>query len=432
MLEVSNQIHVLNTISDAIASENRFEQLCQVAAEQTCSLLDCKTVLIPILNTDATEYTYQAGFGANTKEIIGETLPIEFGVCGWVFKHHRAWWKGMLNELLPQERTMWESEADNLLLVPLIGKNRFLGGIACQDKDNGFDERDLELLNIIATPVALALENSLLVQGLEHQVSQRTFELSEEKNKAEQANLAKTEFLANISHELRTPMHSILAYSSMGIDKINDADKNKLLKYFTNIHSSGERLLLLLNDLLDLSKLEAGKIDLVVTNVSLQDLIGTAIDENESLASNKGISIKYEAVDFDTSVDLDSAKITQVMNNLISNALEYGAAGKEVSISITKQSLSLNNENNDRDSNALAVSVSDKGVGIPESELHDVFDKFIQSSVTTTKAGGTGLGLSICKEIINEHNGVIYAENNTGGGVTFTFVLPKASTLDIE
>lgn len=397
-----------------------------MAAEQVRDLIQCETTLVPILSDDQSEYTYLSGAGANAQEVIGETLPIVIGVCGWVLRNKKPWWRGMLDDLLPHERNLWEKEASNMLLVPLAGKNRFLGGIACMDKQGGFDERDYELLNIISTPIALALENSLLVNDLESKITSRTAQLLKEKDKAEKANAAKSEFLANVSHELRTPMHVILGYSSMGLNNLDDVDMSKHEKYYANIHKSGERLLLLLNDLLDLSKYEAGKMQLSLSSVQLHDVVCEALQDNEPLARNKKIHITYEPVLSDTTILIDANKIIQVLNNLISNAIKFCAAEGDITVAVYEDYEPLKDgESEARAGGALAVSVTDNGVGIPEQELSTIFDKFIQSSRTSTQAGGTGLGLSICKDIVNQHGGVIYAENNAGPGVVFTFVLPR-------
>ena len=260
----------------------------------------------------------------------------------------------------------------------------------------------------------------------------RTKELIITKDKAYEASRIKSEFLSNMSHELRTPMHAILCFSSMGIDNIDDAEKTKLLKYYTNIHTSGKRLLSLLNDLLDLSKLEAGKIKFSFIQTPLHDLIEAILTEAKVLADDKGVLIHYVPASFDTNAYVDPDKITQVLLNLISNAIKFTAAGEEVIISISEQSLLMGRKSDDISIPALAVSVVDKGVGIPEDELESVFDKFVQSSKTKTKAGGTGLGLSISQEIILNHRGIIYATNNTDKGASFTFVVPREQIVDLN
>jgi diguanylate cyclase (GGDEF)-like protein len=157
------EIALLRETALAVGSELDLDKVLQLVAEKARVLIDAETVLIPILNWDCNEYTYRAGAGRNVEEIVGESLPLDFGVCGWVWRHRRAWWRGVLAELSEQERNSWEKEAGTLILVPLQGRQHFLGGIAGMNKGNGadFGERDLHLLELFAGQVAIAIENAM-------------------------------------------------------------------------------------------------------------------------------------------------------------------------------------------------------------------------------------------------------------------------------
>lgn len=159
-------IAMLKETALAVGSELDFDTVLQLVVDRARELIDAETVLIPLLNPDCDEYTYRAGSGANVEEIVGESLPLDFGVCGWVWKHKRPWWRGMLDELSPQEKNRWEKEAGTLILVPLIGREHFLGGIAGIDKRGGgdFDKRDLDVLTLFAGQVAIAIENAMAMQ----------------------------------------------------------------------------------------------------------------------------------------------------------------------------------------------------------------------------------------------------------------------------
>ncbi|MBT4089659.1 MAG: ABC transporter substrate-binding protein [Deltaproteobacteria bacterium] len=260
---------------------------------------------------------------------------------------------------------------------------------------------------------------------LETEVKARTIAYKKAKEEAELANELKTEFLANMSHELRTPMHHILAYSKNGLEKINKVKKEKLQHYFSQIRISGVRLMSLINDLLDLSKLEAGRMDFELIKTDLALLVGNLISEFSPVAKEKSIDFQLKKSELLTTVLCDELKIGQVLRNLISNALKFTTIGKSISISFDLEELpDRRKRTGEKITPALVVRVKDEGAGIPESELETIFDKFIQSSRTKTRAGGTGLGLSICREIINAHHGKIWAENNSTGGATFSFVLP--------
>jgi len=230
------------------------------------------------------------------------------------------------------------------------------------------------------------------------------------------ANQSKSEFLSNMSHELRTPMHAILSYSGFGVSRIDKAGREKLLKYFQQINTSGQRLLLLLNDLLDMSKLEAGKMELTIEESNLFRLVETCVIEVQSLAEARKTDILVSNIAQPIYLEMDYARISQVVINLLSNAIKFTEDSSCIKVVFADSEINHHK--------AVLLSIEDQGHGIPENELATIFDKFIQSSQTNTGAGGTGLGLSICKEIIDIHHGEIWAENSPDGGAVFYMLLP--------
>jgi len=260
---------------------------------------------------------------------------------------------------------------------------------------------------------------------LEIEIEERTKDYKRAKEEAEQANKLKSEFLANMSHELRTPMHGILSFSKFGIDKIEKASKEKNLKYFKKIRTAGDRLMSLLNNLLDLSKLEAGKEVYKMELVDIEKLTTNIVSEMETIWNDKNLIIEIENSKKPIKITCDITKTEQVIRNLLSNATTFTPENKQITISFSSGELPIGQRLNDKEkTSAITVSIKDEGVGIPDEELDSIFDKFIQSSKTKTGAGGTGLGLAICKEIIEAHNGKIWAENNPEGGSIFSFMLP--------
>jgi signal transduction histidine kinase len=237
--------------------------------------------------------------------------------------------------------------------------------------------------------------------------------LKQEKETAEKANLAKSIFLANMSHELRTPMHGILSFAKFGQQKIEVASKEKLKSYFDEIYDSGSRLMSLLNDLLDLSKLEAGKINYSIKETDLAELASSIISEMKAFAEEKGLKTEIVASKQSASGLFDGARVMQVVRNLLSNAIKFSEKGSTIRIAIGQSP------------EKLTCLVSNQGLGIPETELETIFDKFVQSSKTRTGAGGTGLGLAISREIIQQHGGKIWAESQMNGLTKFTFELPR-------
>jgi len=164
-----DEIALLRETTYAIGSELDLDTVLGLIAKHAQSLLQAETVLVPIIDSGQHEYTYRAGAGKYADEVIGESLPLDIGVCGWIWKHRKPWWRGMLSELTPQERNRWEKEATTLLMVPLIGRKQFLGGIAGFNKSNGevFSQNDLHLLELFAGQAAIAIENALAMETVE-------------------------------------------------------------------------------------------------------------------------------------------------------------------------------------------------------------------------------------------------------------------------
>jgi signal transduction histidine kinase len=237
--------------------------------------------------------------------------------------------------------------------------------------------------------------------------------------RAEEASTAKSGFLAYMSHEFRTPMHAILAYTKMAQEDIRTEDPSKVEKYIENARTAGLRLLDLLNNLLDFAKLEAGKIELQTGKANFQDIIEGCQRELNSLLEEKRLRVSIAATSNDTCAIVDYARMTQVLINLFSNAIKFSPAGGRIQVELSDSQLPGGCP-------ALQCSISDQGMGIPEQELGMIFDRFSQSSTTTRKSsGGTGLGLTICRELIGLHGGNIWAANRPEGGAVFTFTVPR-------
>jgi signal transduction histidine kinase len=246
-------------------------------------------------------------------------------------------------------------------------------------------------------------------------IETRDMQINQEKTIAETANQAKSVFLANISHELRTPMHGILSFARFGLRDASSATREDLSSYFNEIMGSASKLMELLNDLLDLSKLESGRMEYNKYTCDLFSLCQGVNSEFTASMQERHLTCSLQKDSSSTHAVIDPNRITQVLRNLVSNAIKFASENTEIVLSI----YSLSDQ--------LHVSVTNVGVDIPERELESIFDKFVQSSKTRTNAGGTGLGLAICREIIGQHGGKIWAQSGADGITRFIFSLPHGS-----
>jgi signal transduction histidine kinase len=242
---------------------------------------------------------------------------------------------------------------------------------------------------------------------------------AEAKRVAEEANRAKSEFLANMSHELRTPMHAISSFSRFGLERGALAERGKLLHYFANIDMSATRLMSLLNDLLDLSKIEAGKFTFTFARTDVAEVIGAVVAEFEEMARSRRVAFDARLPAGSVPAEIDGPRMQQVIRNLVSNAMKFSPAGGRIHLTLADCP-----PPSGATGQWLEMVVSDDGPGIPPGELELVFDKFVQSSKTKTGAGGTGLGLAITREFVHAHGGQVFARNRPAGGAEFHVVFP--------
>jgi signal transduction histidine kinase len=241
--------------------------------------------------------------------------------------------------------------------------------------------------------------------------------LTEQKEKAEEAVKAKAEFLSNMSHELRTPMHAILGYSEICRTEADEGNIRDIPKYMQNIRLSGKRLLSLLNDLLNLAKMEAGKVEYRLELADMKEVVDHALIELDPLIKAKDVKVCVRLGDRAEAV-FDKLQMIQVLVNLLSNAVKFSTPGSRIAIELSQERAPDSGPE-------LRCRVIDEGPGIPETELQTIFDEFVQSSKTKTGAGGTGLGLAICRNIVKAHSGRIWAENGKPKGAIFTFLIPQ-------
>ncbi|MEW6165368.1 MAG: PAS domain-containing sensor histidine kinase [Pseudomonadota bacterium] len=261
-------------------------------------------------------------------------------------------------------------------------------------------------------------------EKLRELVEAQTADLLRAKEAAERASQAKSDFLANMSHELRTPMHAILSFARFGRDRAATAAPEKLEGYFRHIHASGERLLDMVNDLLDLSRLEAGGMHYAKGRFDLRSAFDEVLDELEPLLEGRGLDCAVEDAIDEHHVWGDRKRVQQVLRNLLGNAIKFSPVGGRIAVEFAAASLPGGRRATDNGRMAaLRVTVADQGPGIPEGEREMIFEKFAQGSLTGD-VGGTGLGLAISRRIVHDHLGTIAARDRAEGGAAFDVLLP--------
>ena len=258
--------------------------------------------------------------------------------------------------------------------------------VECVEEDETEAESYLCIVRDVSEERRILHELKLHRDQLNAMVFARTKDLEAERQKAEKASRAKTEFLANMSHELRTPMHAILSFAEMGQTRIDKVSVERLGYYFQRIDESGHRLLRLINDLLDVSKAEAGRMELMYSETSIVQLVDSVRAEFESLFLDKALTFTL-SVDqaCPASISLDRQKILHVLQNLLSNAVKFSAREGDIKVIIQPEEryLKTNDKSHEEQKQeGISISVSDMGVGIPDAELSLIFSKFVQSSQT--------------------------------------------------
>jgi len=277
-----------------------------------------------------------------------------------------------------------------------------VGGLVVSRKSPGeYSPEVVSLLKTFASQSVLAIQNARLFR-----------EIEEKGRQLEIASKHKSQFLANMSHELRTPMNAILGYTELIQDQIYGEVPEKIRDVLERVQASGRHLLGLINDVLDLSKIEAGQLTLSLADYSLKEVVQAVFTATESRAAEKKLALKITVPPDLPPGKGDERRLTQVLLNLVGNAIKFTEVG-EVRMEVAAQD------------SAFLVSVSDTGPGIAPADQERIFEEFQQAdSSSTRKKGGTGLGLAITKRIIELHGGRIWVESAPGQGSTFRFTLP--------
>ncbi len=353
----------------------------------------------------------QAGFGERDwQDLVGVTIPMdEAGALAAVWRDGEPL---LFNEThaLPEEYHLRPPYSElaglrvkSFLAIPMIARGRTVGVLSADNRTSRapIPAHTVDLLQTFAAQAAVAVENARLFG-----------EIQEKGHQLELASKHKSQFLANMSHELRTPMNAVLGYTDLILDDIFGEVPEPIRDTLERIKSNGQHLLGLINDVLDLAKIEAGQLTLSLGDYSMGEVVHAVVSAVESLAAGKNLVLKA-MVPADLPAGLgDERRLTQVLLNLAGNAIKFTDTG---GVSIEARA----------SDGVFVVSVSDTGPGISPADQQSIFEEFqqVDSSSTRTK-GGTGLGLSISRRIVELHGGRLWVESTLGAGSTFSFTVP--------
>ena len=289
-----------------------------------------------------------------------------------------------------------------VLSVPMLREDQVVGGLSLVRKTPGeFSPGVIGLLRTFATQSVLAIQNARLFR-----------EIADKSREVEAASRHKSEFLAHMSHELRTPLNAIIGFSEVLTDRTFGELNEKQDEFLRDISASGRHLLSLINDILDLAKVEAGRMELTPTDFDLPNAIENALIVVREQASRRGVALGHTIEPGLGPIRADERKVKQVLLNLLSNALKFTGEGGRVHLGV-----GVRNE-------MVEISVADTGVGIAPEDQEAVFEEFRQVGPTARTVEGTGLGLAVARRFIELHGGRIWVRSQVGAGSTFTFTLP--------
>jgi signal transduction histidine kinase len=412
--ESVEELRALGEVTKAVNSTVDLETVLTTIVAKATQLSNTEAGAIYVFDDTKKEFRLRATYGL-AESIVSELRDshIRFGQTGIseaVERREPIQVADVLDDPMITLDIIVRAGFRALLYVPLLGAEKIVGALVVRRKQPGaFPRKTIELLQTFAAQSVLAIQNARLFR-----------EIEEKSRQLEEASQHKSQFLANMSHELRTPLNAILGYTELMADGAYGESSEKMLGVLKRLEANGKHLLGLINDVLDLSKIEAGQLVLELSDYSIQDIAQTVRSTLEPLAADKKLGLKVEVAPQLPPGRGDGRRLTQVLINLVGNAIKFTDAG-EVTIKA------------EANNGSFYVSVRDTGPGISTADQAKLFQEFQQAeSAITRKKGGTGLGLAISKRIIEMHGGKIWVESQPDQGSTFAFTLPVLVERQVE
>ena len=401
------ELEALGKVSQAVNSSLDLQTVLSAILGHACEMSETAGGAIYVLDEGKGEFVLEAGHNMTEEHLAAvREHPVRLGdtLVGQCAEQRAAVQVPDLAEAEahPIIDVLRRAGVRALLAVPLLHQDRAIGALLVRRRRPGaFSSEVVNLLQQFATQSSLAIYNARLFQEIEQKSQQLGV-----------ASQHKSQFLANMSHELRTPLNAILGYTELMHDGLYGELPARTKDVLGRVQKNGKHLLGLINDVLDLSKIEAGQLVLSAEEYSMKDIVQTVVSATESLASAKRLPLKVQISDNLPFGRGDERRIVQVLLNLVGNAIKFTDQG-EVRIAAKAAN------------GMFSVTIADTGPGIPEIEQTRIFQEFHQvDSSNTKKKGGTGLGLAIAKRIVELHGGRIWVESQPGRGSTFCFELP--------